>query len=118
MWHLSPLAHDEVPEVAYYQLFIQGLTGTLQARVESEFKGHIGGKIMTHLVQMKLLEDAITVDINSGIIADVVHSTQLQSLAAMINAASVSGALPGILQCVQAAVNAPPSSPCGSLASG
>ena len=77
---------------------------------------------MTRLVKMKLLEDAIAVatkvNLDIDVIDNVVHSTQLQSLAAMVNAASVSDAPPGILQCVQVAMGAPPSSPLGSLVSG
>ena len=46
---------------------------------------------MTCLVQVKLLEDAIAVaikvNLDIGVTTDVIHSTQLQSLVAMVNAA-------------------------------
>ena len=100
------------------------LAVALRAALSSAFSGAHSLSALTVDVThgLKLLEDAIAlatkVNLDIGVIANVVHSTQLQSLAAMDNAASLSGTLPGILQCVQAAVNAPPSSPYGSLASG
>ena len=79
MRHLSPLARDDIPEVAYYQLFIIGLTSALRTRVETEFKRHLGAQSMTRVVQMKLLQDAIMVptkmNLDIGDIADVIHST-------------------------------------------
>ena len=39
--HLSPLGHDDIPEVVYGQLFIQGLANALQTRVKTEFKKHL-----------------------------------------------------------------------------
>ena len=106
-----PLADDKVPEVVYCQLFIQGLTNTLQTRVEADFRKHLGPQIMTHLHQMNLLEDAIAVarkvNLDIGVIADVIHVTQLQSLAAVVNAISSNVLAQGILQCINASMNAP-----------
>ena len=42
MHHLSPLAHNNIPEVVYCQLFIQGLTNALRTRVETGFRKHHG----------------------------------------------------------------------------
>ena len=50
---------------------------------------------MTCLVQMRLHQEAIAVatkvNLDIGVIANVVHSTQLQSLAAMVNTSSAGG---------------------------
>jgi hypothetical protein len=66
---------------------------------------------MTRLVQMKLLTVvilvAMKVNLAIGIIGDVVHSTQLQSLVTIINSASISETVKGIVQCVNATMNAP-----------
>ena len=50
--------------------------------------------------------------------ANIIRSTQLQSLAAMVNAASVGGTLHDILQCVEVTIHAPPPSPLGFLGIG
>ena len=72
-----------------------GLISALRTRVETKFKKHLGAQVMTRLVQMKLLQEAITVatkvNMDIGVIANVVHATQLQSLAAMVNATYVGG---------------------------
>ena len=122
MQHLSPLAHDEIPEVAYCPLFIIGLTSTSRTRVETEFKKHLGAQITTCLVQMKLLQEAIAVatktNLDIGVIADVVQSTKLQSLAVMANAATASGSAQNTVQCTNATMNASSLSPLGSLGRG
>ena len=57
---------------------------------------------MTHLVQMRLLQEAIVVatkvKLDICVIVDVVHSTQLQSLVGMINTASAGRSTHGIVQ--------------------
>ena len=56
---------------------------------------------MTRLVQMKLPGDAIAVatkvNLDIGVIVDVVHSTPLWSIAVMVNVTSVAGTPPGLL---------------------
>ena len=117
-----PLAHDDIPKVAYCQIFIIGLTSALRTQVENEFKKHLGAQLMTRLIWMRLLQEAIAVvtkvNLDIGFISDVVHSIQLQSLVAMVNAASAGGSIQGTVQCINATTNAPPPIPLGSLGSG
>ena len=68
---------------------------------------------------MRLLQEAIVVatkvNLNIGVMSDVVQFTQLQSLVAMVNATSAGGSAQGIVQCTNATMHAPPPSPLGSL---
>ena len=99
-----------------------GNDGTLRTRVETKFKKHLGAQLMTRLIWMRLLQEAIAVvtkvNLDIGFISDVVHSIQLQSLVAMVNAASAGGSIQGTVQCINATTNVPPPIPLGSLGSG
>ena len=57
------------------------MTNALRTRVETKFKKYLGPQIMTCLVQMNLLKEAIAVatkvNLDIGVIANVVHATQL-----------------------------------------
>ena len=68
---------------------------------------------------MLLLEEVIAVatrtNLEIGVIADVVHATQLQSLAAVVNATSSNSSAQSIFQCINASLNAPPPSPLRSV---
>ena len=90
--HMAPLAHDNLAEVVYVQLYIQGLTNALWTWVETTFRKHLGPQNMTRLNQMNLLEEVVSMatkgNLEIGEIADVVYATQLQSLAAVVNATS------------------------------
>ena len=94
--HLKPLVNDAYPEVVYALIFIQGLAGPLRTQVESKFRGHHGVQIMECAVQMNLLEASIAVaeftNLESGVIAKVVHTTSLASMTVLINAVVNSGA--------------------------
>ena len=76
---------------------------------------------MTRLVWMKLLieANAVATKVNLAIVvtANVVHSTQLNCLVAIVNTASVGGSAQGISQCANATMNVPPPSPPASLGS-
>jgi hypothetical protein len=67
---------------------------------------------------MNLLEEAIAVamkvNLDIGVIADVVHTThQLQSLAAVVNTMLSNSSAQRIFQCINTSMNAPPPSPLG-----
>ena len=84
MRHLEPLARVNTPEVVYALLFIQGLATTLLTQVESKLKHHLGAQIMPCVIQMRLLEEAVSVaeavNLALGVIAKVVHLMPLLSL--------------------------------------
>ena len=117
MRHLGPLAHDTRAEVVYAQLYIQGLTNALRTRVETDFRKHLGPQDMTRRNQMLLLEEVVAVatrtNLEIGVIADVVHATQLQSLAAVVNATSSNSSAQSIFQCINATLNASLPNPLG-----
>ena len=97
MRHMTPLACNKTPKgmYCYCQLFVQGLICVLRTQVTTKFRGHLGVQLMTHNAQMTLLEEAISVaqanNLEIGMIAEVVHSTQLRSLSAIAQAASIDG---------------------------
>ena len=90
MRHVGPLSHDNLAEVVYAQLYIQGLTNALRTRVETTFRKHLGPQNMTRRNQMLLLEDIIAVatrtNLEIGVIAYIVHATNLQFPAAVVHA--------------------------------